>query len=91
MEASWVRVVSSNNLKGDEQYFLSKEPVTDMAPRLFYARDIKGKTIMSEKPGIAIRFSAKEIGDILCKHSEHQAIEVPHDADTRWTRRKKKF
>lgn len=60
-----------------------------MATRLFYARDIRGKTIMSEKPGIAIRFLANEIADILSKHEDHEAIEVPRDADKRWKRRSK--
>lgn len=88
--SAWVKVIPPTNLDATKQYFLSRPPRTAMAARLFYARDIHGKTIMSEKPGIAIRFQADEIAGILQKHADHEAIEVPADADTRWRRRRKR-
>lgn len=89
--SAWIKVVPVADLDAGKQYFLSRQPANEQAPRLLYARDIRGKTVMSEKPGIAIRFSADEIADVLQKHAGNEAVEVPADADTRWKRRQKRW
>lgn len=89
--ADWEKVVALAQIEDGKQYFLSRQKVVEQAPRYFYARDINGKTVMSTKPGISIRFSAEEILEILKTHEGKglQAVEVPGDADKRWKRRKK--
>jgi hypothetical protein len=89
--ADWGKVVDMAQIEDEKQYFLSRQKVVERAPRYFYAKDINGKTVMSTKPGISIRFSAEEILKVLKQHEGKglEAVEVPGDADKRWKRRKK--
>jgi hypothetical protein len=88
--SGWIKEIEADAVAEDATYFIARRPRTAMASHLFYAKNIKGKAIMSEKPGIADRFvgneklraALRECGDLV-------AIEVPADADKRWKRRKR--
>lgn len=91
MTQSWIKVVPLGRIENDKEYFLAKPPHGDYPPSSFYSSDINGKTIISGKPGIAIRFSADTTRQHLTAHPETLiALEVPADADKRWRRRIKR-
>lgn len=91
---SWVKTVEANDVEEGQSYFLGKNLAAEgVCPHwYFHATDIKGKAIMSQKPGIASRFlGGEQLREILAKHPELKAIPVPADADKRWTRRKRRY
>ena len=88
--SGWIKEVEAGAVNEDETYFIARRPRTAMAPYLFYAKDIKGKAILSEKPGIADRIVGNEkLRAVLRERSDLVAVEVPIDADKRWKRRKR--
>lgn len=92
--SSWVKEVKLEDVKDGASYFLARQSggSTNITTWHFYARDIKGKAVMSTKPGIAVRFLGGEpFRETLRKHTDLTAIEVPADADQRWRRRVKRF
>lgn len=92
--ANWVTPVEAKNVEDGKVYFLGKNlAAEEVCPQwYFHATDIKGKAVMSQKPGIASRFlGGEKLREILAKHPELKAIPVPADADKRWTRRKRLF
>lgn len=91
---SWIKTVEANEVEEGQPYFLGKNVAGDGVPPQWYlhATDIKGKAVMSQKPGIASRFlGGEKLREILAKHPELKAIPVPADADKRWTRRKRRY
>lgn len=88
--SSWIKEVEADAVAENATYFIARRPRTAMAPYLFHARDIKGKSVMSEKPGIADRVVGNDkLRAALREHLDLVAVEVPPDADKRWKRRKR--
>lgn len=92
--ASWVTPIAPDAVEDGKEYFLGKNIAAADFPPLWYfvAKDIKGKTIMSQKPGIARRFVGGDgMRAVLLDHPELSAVPVPANADARWVRRKRRM
>lgn len=91
---SWAKVVSIDQLDPNTAYFIAIKRGHGMHCESyeFYATDIKGRQIISEKPGIAVRaLGTEKLAKILRENADHVALAIPSDADTRWTRRKRRM
>ncbi len=89
--STWIKkTVEASEIENGKLYFLARRPINAaMASWYYLSRDKHGKEMMSSKPGIAKRIVGNDaLRDVLCKHPDHVAIEVPADADTRWRRRR---
>jgi hypothetical protein len=88
---SWIQPVKIEDLKDDQRYFFGRQnrvPGFDHCWH-FSATNIKGKAVMSIKPGIADWFTAAQMRILLQRHPDMQAVLVPSDAHKRWKRRQK--
>lgn len=91
---SWIIPVEAKDIEDGKEYFLGKNMAADGHAPLWYfhAKDIKGKSIMSQKPGIARRFvGGNKLRSVLADHPALKAVQVPPDADKRWKRRARLF
>lgn len=91
--SNWIKEVPRDAIVDGSPYFLARKHSSEYHTSYMYvSRDIKGRTLLSVKPGIAIRFtSAASIAELLSKYPEFVVIEVPKDADKRWKRRVKRY
>ncbi|BBH11781.1 hypothetical protein [Chromobacterium haemolyticum] len=92
MVQAWIKIVPADEIIDGEAYFLAVDRGTGLCRSyMFYSTDIKGKKILSSKPGIAIHVAGNEkLRTILREKPDHVAIQIPADADRRWARRKKR-
>ena len=86
---SWVKQVPADALAEGVRYFIGK--TNWVGCYMFVSRDIKGRGVWSVKPGIAVRFTAREAREFLAEHPDSVVIEIPKDADRRWKRRQKRL
>lgn len=92
--SSWIRPIETQDVEDGKEYFLGRNVAAEGVAPLYYfhATDIKGKKIMSQKPGIARRFAGgEELRKFLIDHPELKAVPVPGDAEKRWNRRKRRM
>lgn len=94
--ATWAKPVEAKDIQESELYFLGKNVTAhsaDFGPSwIFYSKDIKGKTIWSSKPGIALRIRGdQKLREILAENPDLQAVPVPKDADQKWKRRQRRL
>jgi len=83
----WIKVVDAKDLDPHRDYFIGRVGYGVM----FISRGLDGKLMWSVKPGIAIKFTAKNAREHLGTNADHVAILVPKDAATRWRARKRHF
>lgn len=92
MVQAWIRPVEGDQVSEGKNYFLAIRPKNSLQSYSLYGTDIKGKRIITGKPGIADRVIGNDkLREILRNHPDHVALEIPADADTRWARRKPVF
>lgn len=86
--ASWIKPVEHVDVRDGALYFIGIRPRTDRAQWYFYARNSRGKVCSSTKPGMALRYvGSQKMRDVLAEKPDLVAIEVPADADKRWSRK----
>ena len=90
---AWAKAVPAASVADGTSYFLAHlRGGSGYEHYVFYARGLNGKAIMSEKPGIAVKYEGgEELRDLLRRHPTLVAIEVPVDAAKRWTARRRRF
>lgn len=90
MVQSWIKVSTADEIIDGKDYFLAVERGEEPHKNyMFYSQDIKGKNILSSKPGIATHIIGNDkLRAILVEHHDHVAIDIPADAERRWKRRK---
>lgn len=92
MTQAWTTPVEADQIVEGRSYFLAFRPMNSMQSYSLYGSDIKGRRVITCKPGIADRFEGNDkLRGILLKHPDHVALEVPADADKRWKRRQRRF
>jgi hypothetical protein len=92
MVQKWAQPVEACLIVENENYFFARRPRTCMHEYLLLGRDIKGRRIMTCKPGIAIQLKGDDtLREMLHRHLDHVAIKVPVDAAKRWQRRTRRF
>jgi hypothetical protein len=89
MAPKWIVEVPADQVQDDTDYFIGRRPRTEMAGWLFVAENRAGKQMMSEKPGIAMRFvGGEKMRAHLRGRPDLAAIAIPADADKRWRARR---
>lgn len=92
MAASWIEPVEADQIVDGEPYFLAFRPRNEMQGYSFYCTDIRGKTIIASKPGIATQMVGNDkLRGILVAHPDHVAVKVPPDSHKRWKRRQRRI
>lgn len=87
--SAWVREVPIEAIEDGTSYFLGFRPRGVNAPWLFIAENARGKRLVSQKPGIAVRALGNDkLRALLRERQDLVAIAVPADADQRWRMRR---
>lgn len=89
MVQAWIKPIEVDKISEGKDYFLAIRPRNALQSYSLYGTDIKGKRIITSKPGIADRVIGNDkLREILRQHPDHVVIEIPANAGTRWARRK---
>ncbi len=91
MVQTWIKTVGVDQIVEGQAYFLAVQRGADpYSHYVYYSTDIKGKKILSTKPGIATHVLGNDkLRGVLREHADHVAIEIPADASSRWKRRQR--
>lgn len=89
---NWIKEIPTKSLIEGEVCFLAKRIVgANSTSYLFHGRDLSGKLLWTQKPGLAIKALVdSKFLKILADDKSLVAIKIPADADKRWTKRKRK-
>jgi len=85
---TWIKIIPVEETLESKEYFIGRE-CRDYCD--FYCRNKAGKNVWAGKPGIALHFAGgpKMVSDFTKNpHVNLVAIEIPADADRRWSRRR---
>lgn len=86
--SAWIQEVPIEGIQDGTSYFIGFRPRGVNAPWLFVAENRKGKRLVSQKPGIAVRALGNDkLRDLLRDRPDIAAIAIPADADRRWRMR----
>lgn len=88
----WIKLVPIDKIQDGVEYFLGIESnagdVYGHHYVRFYGKDKRGKTVMTWKPGLAMRIvGGDKLRDIIRDNASHVCIEIPANAARRWTKR----
>jgi len=87
----WIIEVEPDLIKDGKLYFVAMKPPTEMAPHLFSATGLNGKSCWSQKPGIANRYrGCEKLRKEMRQKTDLIAVDVPANADSKWKARKEK-
>jgi len=89
---AWIKPVDCDQIVDGKEYFLARRPANSTQTYALIGTNIKGRRIITCKPGIADHFVGSEsFRDFLRNNAGHAALEVPADAKTRWHRRLRRY
>ncbi|MDO8416245.1 MAG: hypothetical protein Q7S87_08555 [Agitococcus sp.] len=92
MVQAWIKPIEAAQVVERTVYFLALRPRTTMQSYSLYGTNIKGRSIITCKPGIANRvYGNEKLRELLRNNPDHVALEVPADADKRWHRRSRRI
>lgn len=89
---NWIKEISTDKLVLGDICFLAKRIVgTNSTSYLFHGRDLSGKLLWTQKPGLAVKASVDDkFLKLLANDKSLVAVKIPADADKRWAKRKRK-
>lgn len=89
---AWIKFIPREQLVEGEVYFIGRhrnpgDPYHEGCT--FLGRGLNGKTMWTEKPGIAIKAVCDDaFRAVLDEDPAYKAVAIPADADKRWKARK---
>ena len=88
---TWIKPVPLSEVRDGALYFIGLPPKWKYGTWAFWSEWLNGKRAWSEKPSIALQYEGgDELRQLLTKHADVTAVEVPKDADKRWRKRQRR-